>query len=386
METYVYICSWNNFGGEPGIGRYKFDAASGELSFMDMCNKADSCNATCFDKKRRILYVSNEVSGQKELRGNGGGRIFVYSAEENGQLTKIDEVSTFCPNPAYMALNADSSRMLVANYSGFAAASKIQKDAFGKYHLEIVYDDAAVELFEILPNGRIGELKDVAMHTGSGPCAQQTHPRPHCVVRSPSGKLYAVCDKGNDCVYMYTVHKDSLKLCALPFQDTPGSMPRYCVFHPTLPFLYVNHEGSAGLSVFRYTEDGKLSFKGTYHALTELTLADSENGPKHIEQQGLMISADGHFLYDMVNGPNVIAVFAIDQKTGAPALVQNQKISAGNWLRSSALSPDGRFLIAASLDPGNVETFRVQENGLLVSGGQVLKQSAAAYVTFVEAE
>lgn len=274
--------------------------------------------------------------------------------------------------------------MLVANYSGFSAVSKIKRDAFGKYHLQIVYDDAAVELFEVLPDGSIGELIDVVMHTGSGPRPMQMHSRPHCVVRSPSGKLFAVCDKGSDRVYMYTVRKDALSLCDVPYQDIPGSMPRYCVFHPTEPYLYVNHEGSTSLSVFHYTEDGKLTLVGSCATVMEEYSTEPVRDPSHDEQQGLIMSADGQFIYDMINGPNVVAVLRIDQTTGIPALVQNQKISAGNWLRGGALSPDGQFLITVSLKPGNIEVFRVTDDGTLKSGNCVLEQSAAAYVTFVE--
>lgn len=385
MELFAYISSWNNFGGEPGIGRYKFDAENGELAFIDMCNTTDPFNVTYFDKKRNILYASNEVNGQKEFHGSGGGRIFAYKIGKEGRLTKINSVNTFCPNPAYITLNADGSRMLVANYSGFSAASKIEKDAFGKYHLQIVYDDAAVELFEILPDGSIGELLDVALHTGSGPRPLQAHSRPHCVVRSPSGKLFAVCDKGSDRVYMYTICEDTLTLCGAPYQDVHGSMPRYCVFHPTAPYLYVNHEGSTGLSVFHYTEAGKLTPIGSYRTVMEYS-AEPARDVSHDEQQGLVISADGQFIYDMVNGPDVIAVLRIDQSTGVPALVQNQKISAGSWLRGGALSPDGKFLITASLKPGSVEVFRVKADGTLESGNCVLTQSAAAYVTFAEVE
>ena len=59
------------------------------------------------------------------------------------------------------------------------------------------------------PDGTVDKLVDVKKHRFDKRTKDYenrvTVPHPHCAVRSPSGKLFAVCDKGDCHVYLYTV-------------------------------------------------------------------------------------------------------------------------------------------------------------------------------------
>ncbi|MBD5546737.1 MAG: lactonase family protein [Lachnospiraceae bacterium] len=379
LKTFVYISSWNNFGGEPGIGVYELEPSTGELRFCRMMNQEDSCNASFVSQEKRILYVCNEVANIQNINS---GAILTYQILDDGSLKEMDRTLTFCPNPTFIAMDKTGQKILVSNHSGFGAVSKIRKDAFGKYYMQTVQDDAVVNLFEVNEDGRIGELLDVAKHTGSGIRPQQKHARPHCVVKSPIDDLFAVCDKGNDSIYMYKLAEDKLVLCDVPYKDIPGSMPRYCVFHPKKRILFVNYEGNTALSSFKYDEQGKITLLFTAEGIA---CADhSERDISHDEQQGLAIHPNGKYIYDMINGPEVIAVFEVDEETGKMILIQNQKVSRGKWLRGGTVSPDGRYLITTCMKSGDIEVFRIQEDGMLETTGRLVNQSAAAYVTYVK--
>ena len=82
--------------------------------------------------------------------------------------------------------------------------------------------------------------------------------------------------------------------------------------------------------------------------------------------------------YDTVNfegkkvfpgGENNIAVFAIDQATGEPTLIQNEDVR-GIYPRTFALDPSGRMLIATNIEPK------------LVRDGSGVKTVPANLVTF----
>lgn len=378
-RTFVYISSWNNFGGDPGIGAYEFDTQTGELRFCSMINQKDSCNASFVDREKKILYVCNEVASMQNVNC---GAVLAYQIKEDGSLEEVSRALTFCPNPTFIAMDETGRRMIVSNHSGFGAVTKIEKDVFGKYFMQTEQDDAVVNLFEVKEDGSIGELMDIVKHTGSGIRPQQKHARPHCVIKSPVDNVFAVCDKGNDSIYFYRLVDDKLTLCDVPYKDVQGSMPRYCVFHPTQRILFVNYEGNTALSSFRYDENGKLSFLYTTQGVIPEEECSRDTG--HDEQQGLIIHPDGKYVYDMINGPEVIAVFAVNEETGEMKLIQNMKVSQGSWLRGGGISPDGKFLITTCMKTGDIEVFRIGENGMLETTGILMSQSAAAYVTFAE--
>lgn len=101
------------------------------------------------------------------------------------------------------------------------------------------------------------------------------------------------------------------------------------------------------------------------------------------EQQGIVIDSQGKYIYDIVRGQNVVAVFAIDQADGSLTLIQNMKIQ-GRWPRGCALSPDGRFLSVCCHDSDEIITYRIGNDGKLFETECVNDNSSAAYITFCE--
>lgn len=111
-------------------------------------------------------------------------------------------------------------------------------------------------------------------------------------------------------MYLYTVDTETeeLKLLSRTMSAAPLSESRYCAFHLTKPFFFVNHEHSAHgkmlVSAFRYSEDGTLTPINKVDCLPEGTSADC--------RQGFCISNDGKYLYNLLNGYNAVAVLSID--------------------------------------------------------------------------
>lgn len=382
-KTYAYISSWKTGATEFGLSAYEFDVQTGELRFIHKTEPEVAFNVTCVDPHRNLLYALEESGDLPGVRGGGGGgRVFGFKIDPaTGMLTKICCKETWCSSPAFLTLDATGEFLIVANHGSKAAVTKIGQDAFGNYYPIVEHDDSTVELFAVREDGTVDRLLDVVKHTGNGPEKRQVIARPHSAVMSPSGELFAVCDKGNDTVRMYKIDREKEKFI-LPqhvYKHSGGTLPRYCVFHPHKPWFYHNNENTADFSAFSYTEDGLLT-----ELCTCSTLPDTcEMKDRILEQQGLAIDREGRYIYDIVRGPNVVAVLEVDQEDGSVRPVQHQSVP-GAWPRSCAISPDGRFLLVSSLGSGQVFVYAIGADGRLSETGKEYSVSAAAYIVFCE--
>ena len=140
-----------------------------------------------------------------------------------------------------------------------------------------------------------------------------------------------------------------------------GFGPRHLDFHPTLPMVYVSRERENKLSVYRLA-NGSLDPRAIF---AKDTLAEPGNIRSRQAAGAVHVHTNGNTVYvsnrasDTVNfgrkkvfpgGENNIAVFAIDQATGEPTLIQNEDVR-GIHPRTFSLDPSGRMLVAANTMP-----------------------------------
>lgn len=382
-KTFVYVSSWTHRDGIPGLGLYEFNNDTGELTFIKMLNTDIAFSVSTVDHKRNILYVIDESANLPELRFGGGGRIFAYKLNpENGDAQLLCCTPTYSTMPSFVSLDPSGRFMVVSNHASRSYVTKLVKDVYGKYQPHIVLDDSMVQLFSVHEDGSIGEILDVAYHVGDGPNPRQTNAHPHSARMSPSGKLFAVCDSGSDFVRFYKIdaeHKQLL-LTGNNYRASAGTMPRSCAFHPTKPFFYYNMEGRMDMCAMRYDEDGSLTPIGDYNTLPEHFEPDPG---KTMEQQEMVMHPNGEYLYDVLNGAQMVAVFKVDQGTGALTLIQNQEVD-GEWPRGCAISPNGKFLVLACKNSGRVFSFSIGRDGTLTPTGFAVEQSQASIPTFYQ--
>lgn len=382
MIKYVYISGWKEHGGAPGLGLHMLDTDTGELRFLKMINDSDSLNATAVDVERNLLFVDNETAVLPGEFTGGGGRIFCYRIDrETGELTPLNEVPTFCPNPAWPQLDPTGNYLIVANHSGFGTATKIVEQPEGGYGYELVYDDAAVELFRRNAGGTPGELIHVVKHDKRVP-GRALHSHPHCFVPAPGKNFYVVTDKGEGAVYLYRINYETERLEQIgePYALPGSSAPRYCVFHPTLPYFYVNQERNMAVCCFRYEEGGQIELLGSTGTLPE-GFAQPEG--VLFEQQGFLMHPNGKTVYSILNGPNAVAVLDVDEKSGLLHLRHTVPVD-GVWPRGVALTKDGKWLLVSCLQSGDVLSYRVEVDGDLTPTGCRSVQKGGSYVTILE--
>ncbi len=391
-KTYIYASLWKEHGGAPGLGVIEFDCATGELKNPRRLNDRISFNCSLVDSRKNFMYVSNETDRQSDTM-HATGRVYGFRlSPDTGDVQEAFRRDTFAPNPSYIGLDPTGKYMVVTHHCNPDHVTQIVRGEDGVYRPVDYWNDSAVELFRVNEDGTLGDLVDVVKHVPDRPVLDRWgnpgNCHPHCAVFSPSGKWIAVCDKGDAYVYMYSIDYERERLiCAGKFMsDTPTSAPRYCAFHPTLPYLYVNHEhvddGRLNVSVLRYDEQtGALTNVQICNTVPE----EYEPDEPHLEQQGFAIDGKGEHLYTIVHGLNSVGVLRIHPEDGTVERVQNAHID-GSWPRGGVLSPDGRFYIASCLASGDIASYAVGEDGTLTPTGFHIQMQGCSYMSFYTPE
>jgi 6-phosphogluconolactonase (cycloisomerase 2 family) len=382
-NTFAYVGNWDKrYQSQPrsGFGICRYDTESGEIQLVRNVLDGIIVGATCIDPRRSVLYCTHEDT---TLPGNflgGGGLVYALAINaETGDLTEINRQPSYGSLPSHVAVDSNGKFLIATNHTDKTPVTKVVMDASGKYRVTLEYDDANTVLYRLDDDGSIGDPCDVYRHTGNGLLPRQTHPQLHSVMMSPSGNLFAVCDKGADRIYFFSINRrtEKLELCGGEgHASIPGSSPRYSVFHPTRPYFYVNHETRAVISAFRYDEEGKLIPIGVFDVLPD-GCADS----LAMMQSDLRIHPSGQYLYTLIRGINAVSVFRIDESTGALEKIQTATLN-GTGPRGCAISPDGRFMHVAALTSKNVLVYAIGRDGRISPTGVKLSQPCPGNITF----
>lgn len=375
-KTFAYIGSWS-MAKEPGplgIATAAYDPQTGGMELLEQRFPQIKAGAFCLDEARGILYCVNE---RPEVPGETlGGQVFGLKIQpETGALEELTVSPSFGPLPSDCALDPTGRYLIVSNHSGRNAITKTVQDAGGRYHLVREYDETAVVLFPLDRQGRIGEPLDIVRHMGCGLLPNQQSPHAHCVRRAPDTGLFIVCDKGNDSMYSYRIDTERGKLvCCDRIDCVPGSSPRYCVFHPTKPFLYYNCETRPLVGMVRYDRYGKLAPVTTVRCMDDPQVKGM--------QSDIRISPDGKALYTLVRDNSTIVVYALDAETGVPTPVQTVPCGSSRGGRWMSFSPDGRYLFLAACPDSQVWRFPVAPDGKLFPPSAAAETPAPSAIAF----
>lgn len=151
-------------------------------------------------------------------------------------------------------------------------------------------------------------------------------------------------------------------------QGAHGFAARHVDFHPSRPWMYLSVERQAEIRLYGYDEHG-VELEPRF---IESTLDGAPAGHSSQLASGIRVHPSGRFVYVsnrawdtetvdgrkvFVGGVNDIAVFAINQATGEPTLIQNAP-TQGIFPRTFGIDASGSVLVA-----GNQEPFWVRDGG-----------------------
>jgi len=238
-------------------------------------------------------------------------------------------------------------------------------DAGGQYLLIAYNNPSNITVHRLNADGTIGAEVAQPHKLDAGIYAHQ-------ILATPANDAVLLVTRGNDAKpdkpedpgAIKTFGFDNGALAGLA-SIAPGSGlgfgPRHLDFHPTKPWVFVSIERQNKLYVYELDAPTGLARAPMF---VKETLADPN--PKVRQAAGAIhVHPGGKFVYltnrasDLVDvngtkaftgGENNVAVFAIDQASGEPTLIQNADGHAVE-LRTFGIEPSGRMLVAASIKP-----------------------------------
>jgi 6-phosphogluconolactonase (cycloisomerase 2 family) len=314
------------------------------------------------------LYSANETD---RAGANNEGTVSAFAIDRSGgSLKLLNTVRSGGAGPTYVSLHPSGRFVFVANYFG-----------------------GSVAVLPVHPDGRLADATDVKADAGKvgptkatngppGSFAISGHDRTHAhMVRADSaGRFVLHTDLGLDMVFVWKFDdkKGTLTATDPPAVSLPpGDGPRHFDFHPNGRWLYsVQEEGS---TVVRFDYDaaaGRLTARQTVS-----TLPPGFAGSNFCS--GILVSADGRFVYAGNRLHDSIAVFAVG-RDGALTYA-GEEWTRGSYPRSFAFDPTGRFLYCCNQRGDNVAVFRVDpKTGGLAFTGQYVAVGNPSSLVFLD--
>jgi 6-phosphogluconolactonase len=322
-----------------GIYAYRFDSASSELTPLGIAAETVNPSFLAIDPSHRFLYAVNEVGKYKNANSGAVSAFAIDDAKGDGQTGKVrllNEVASRGADPCYIAFDKTGKYVLVANYSG-----------------------GSIAVFPVQAHGHIGESSAFVQHEGSSVNRErQEGPHAHWIETTPDNRFAIAVDLGLDelLVYRFDAKNGSLTPNNPPYAKLdPGAGPRHLAFHPNGKFAYVVNELQSSITTFTYdASNGRLQKLTTVSTLPKNFAGSNDTAE-------IQVHPSGKFLFASNRGHDTIALFSIDNKTGALTLVDHFP-TQGKTPRNFEIDPTGKFLFVANQNTNNVVAFQIDPN------------------------
>lgn len=307
-----------------GIYSVTLDRATGTLGEPELSAEAPNPTFLALSPDRAFLYAV--------CAGPGWLSSFRVDADSPAlapvQLSAADE----SPTPCHVAIDGTGRVALAANYHlGKAAAIPLGA------------------------NGTFGAAQ-VVTHFGHGLRPKvQDRPHVHSTNIARDNRFALVCDLGLDRIYSYAIGRDPVALLPGPVpyaSSAPGAGPRHLAFSRDGSRAYAINELDSTVSAYRYDpQSGAIT-----HLQTVSALPPGFSGESAAAE--VCIHPNGRFLYGSCRGPDVIAVFGIEESSGLLAPIESVPCG-GRGPRNFSISPGGEWLVCAHQASGTLCSFGI---------------------------
>ncbi len=328
----------------PQFSRYDIDVDAATLTRRDaVTTPGTNVQYVWPHPSKKYLYVASSDGGPGTIPGTKHIASAFRIDPASGALTPHGGTATLPSRPVHCSLDRTGGYLLTAyNYP------------------------SNITVHRIKPDGTIGDLVQQPGKLDVGIFAHQ-------VLTTPGNRTAIMITRGNNPEANRPEDPGALKIYG--FRDgvlsnlasiAPGNGlgfgPRHLDFHPIESWVLLSVERQSQLSVYLLQPDGTLAHEPMF---VKNSLADRANNT-HTQMAGAVhVHPNGGFVYqtnrnsgtEVVDGKKVfrggennIAVFSLDQQSGEPTLIQNIEART-NHLRTFAIDPSGRLLIAASIQP-----------------------------------
>lgn len=319
----LYFGTYTN-GPSRGIYRGSLDLETGKLKNLGLAVEASNPSFLAVHPHKPWVFAVSEI---------GAGKVSAYTIQPDGSLILQNQRSTHGAAPCHISLDRSGRIVLVANYSSGNIAS---------YTLDV--------------DGFLSEPVSVIQHSGSSAHPRrQKSPHAHSIDVDTTNKRVFVADLGIDKLMIYDLNQTTGALSA----STPAFMsleaqsgPRHVAQHFSGSNVYVLNEMNRTIAAFAQDKkDGQLALIQRISTLPEGAKAEGSTAE-------IAIHPTGRYLYASNRGHDSIAAYAINVFTGRLTLIGHTPI-IGQTPRHFAITPDGRFLLAAGQKSCTVHSFHI---------------------------
>jgi 6-phosphogluconolactonase len=329
-------------GNGRGIHLFRVDRAAGALTSIGIVEMGTSPSCLALNAAGTRLYSANETD---RVGDDKQGTVSAFAVNRrDGTLELLNTVRSGGAGPTYVSVHPGERHLLVANYFG-----------------------GSVAVLPILADGELGDPSDVKVDAGTigptratnappGSFAVSGHDRTHAhmIQADPSGGFVLHVDLGLDKIFIWRFDEQHGVLApndppsvSLP----PGDGPRHFHFHPNGRWFYSIQEEGSTVALFDYdSASGRLSARQTIS-----TLPRGFAGTNFCSE--ILVSADGRYVYAGNRLHDSIAILSVGPD-GRLTFV-GEEWTRGDYPRSFAFDPTGRFLYCCNQRADAVTVFRV---------------------------
>ncbi len=372
-NIFLLVGNWSFSEGPKGLSVFRYNGEDVSLTPTGTFFETIKVGAVAVHPNSGAIYLTEDT---EHLHGQigGGGYLLQVRLAPNGDSANMTDWKTYSSNPSHICLSRDRHYLLVCHHCKFGHVTRLIRNQDGTFSSTTIYDDAGLDLFSLAENGDIQYLQDVYITPGFPDDEGHAISHQHSVACDPSGKLFALCDKGTDRVYLFHIQGHQLS-CAGMIETASGFAPRDCIFHPRLPLLYVNGERSGQLLTFRYFADS-----GTLELVAQASMVEPTVVVPKPMPSALLLSENGETLYCAIRAQNTIVVLHTGN-SGLPQRIQTIPCG-GDGPRGLCLSPDGTVLFSANSESGTITAFLVLKDGKLSFLGERARSACPSDMIF----
>ena len=355
-------------GNGRGIHILEVNRQTGVLSARGSFDLGTSPSCLAVNAAGTRLYSSNETDRVGDAKEGTVSAFAINRAD--GQLTVLNTVPSGGAGPTYVSVHPAGRFLLAANYFG-----------------------GSVAVLPIPAAGRLGAAADVKVDAGTigprratnappGSFAFSGHDRTHAhmIQADASGRFVLHVDLGLDRIFVWRFDAERGVLTpgdhhevALP----PGDGPRHVAFHPNGRWLYSIQEEGSTVVLFDWDgAAGRLTARQTISSLPP-----GYAGSNFCSE--ILVATDGRFVYAGNRLHDSIGIFAVG-RTGELTFAGDEW-TRGNYPRSFAFDPVGRFLYCCNQRADHVTVFRADaKTGGLQFTGQYVPVGNPSHIVFVD--
>jgi 6-phosphogluconolactonase len=331
-----------------GIHLLRFDGSSGRLSAE-----------TVTGGLRNPTYLAASAAGDRlyavcEIDAAARPTLEAYAVDRRtATLTHLASLPIAGGWPCHVSLNEAAGHLYVSNYeTGNFVVMGLDAD------------------------GRPTGAADLIQRQGRGPRAdRQAASHGHCALPSPDGRAVFLCDLGSDAIARHPIRDGSVAAAPdVTIAVTPGAGPRHIAFSPSGRSLVAIHELSSTITLHATDDPARI--------LAEIsTLPADWAGASACA--AIRIHPAGRFVYASNRGHDSVFAARLDETAGTLEPIGTVP-SGGRTPRDIAITPDGRFLLAASQDEHRIAVFAIDPHtGVLTATGEHHRLNSPVCLCFI---